>query len=201
MPPPRAPPGRSRRRWSCGRAGRGRTGRRPAARPPGPAPWPACPIPPNAGSHTCSPDVAPQATASRRTSSALGGPERDDGARSPGGLGQGDPLGDGASAVRVHLEVDAVADQPPPLEAERLGERHLLGQRRDPQRLPLGSRHRTALTSPRRQRRAPAPRPGPGWPGCGRSARRGSTTPPRPPGSDDGEVEGGVQAGPERRRR
>ena len=111
-----------------------------------------------------------------------GGPERHDRAGSPRGLRQRDPLGHGAAAVRVHLEVDAVADQSPLLEAERLGERDLFGERRDPQRLSLGSCHRdAALTSPR-QRRAPAPRPGP-WPGCGRSARRGSTTPPRPPGS------------------
>ena len=112
-----------------------------------------------------------------------GGPERHDRARAARGLRQRDPLGHGAAAVRVHLEVDVVADQSPLLEAERLGQRDLLDERRDPQRPPLGSRHRTALTSPRRQRRARAPRPGPGWPGCRRSARRGSTTPPRPPGS------------------
>ncbi len=75
-----------------------------------------------------------------------GGPEGDHGARPPGGPGQRDPLGHGAAAVRVHLDVDAPAHQPSLLEAERRRDRDLLGQRRDPQRLPGGTPHRAALT-------------------------------------------------------
>ena len=113
----------------------------------------------------------------------------------PRGLGQRDPLRDGAAAVRVHLEVDAVADQSPLLEAERLGERDLLGERRDPQGLPLGRvtgpRSRAPAANGERQLLVPvlAGRGVDVAPAAGPRRRRGHQA------HGDGEVEGGVQAG------
>ena len=58
-------------------------------------------------------------------------PERHHGAGAAGLPGQRDALGHGAAAVGVHLDADARAHQPAALEAQRLGQRDLLGQGRD----------------------------------------------------------------------
>ena len=139
--PARGRPARSRRRWSCGprrTRSNGPAARSAAARARAVA---SVSEPAKAGSQTWSPASAPQATASRRTSSALGRPEGHDGAGATGVAGQGDALGDGAPAVRVHLDADAGADQPAVFEPERLGQRDLLGQGRDRQRVAGGPAH------------------------------------------------------------
>ncbi len=61
-----------------------------------------------------------------------GGPERDHRAGAAALPGQRNPLGDGPPAVRVHLDAHAVAHQPAVPELERLGQRDLLGQGRNP---------------------------------------------------------------------
>ena len=83
-----------------------------------------------------------------------GGAQRQHGAGAAGGAGEGDALGHGAAAVRVHLERDAPAHQPAALEAQRLRQRHLLGQRRDAQRVTGAPGHAGAGT------RCPAGRAG-----------------------------------------
>ena len=65
--------------------------------------------PANAASVTCTPSVAPKAMASRSTSSADGGPERDHRARAAGFARQLDTLGHGPAVVGAHLERQAVA--------------------------------------------------------------------------------------------
>ena len=132
--PARARPARSPRRWSCGRAARGRRGRRRAARRPGRAPWPGCRSRRTPGRRRAGPSSAPQATASRRTSSAPGGPSVTTVQVPPLSRARVTPCGHGPAAVRVHLDAPrrrAPAGRP---ELERLGQRDLLGQRRDPQR-------------------------------------------------------------------
>ncbi len=68
-------------------------------------------------------------------------PERDHRARAAGVAGEDHPFCDGAAAVGVHLEGHAVAGEPAVLEAQRLGQRYLFGERRDTERVPRGAGH------------------------------------------------------------
>ena len=98
--------------------------------------------PAKAASQACSPASAPQATASRRTSSAPGGPSVTTVQVPPLSRARATPCGHGPPAVGVHLDLHAGAHQPAVPELERLGQRDLLGQGRDPQRITDRPAHR-----------------------------------------------------------
>ena len=71
--------------------------------------------------------------------------QRHHGARAPGVAGERDPLGHRPAAVRVHLDADARPHQPAAFELERLGQRDLLGQGGDRQRVTGGPAHAVIL--------------------------------------------------------
>ena len=98
--------------------------------------------------------------------------ERHHGAGAPGVPGERDAFGHRPAAVRVHLDADARTHQPAAFELERLGQRDLLGQGRDRQRVTGGPAHavtlslRRPVTGPARRRRGCA---GPTHPPAGGS--------------------------------
>ena len=110
--------------------------------------------PANASSQMCSPESAPQANASRRTSSASGGPRVTTVQEPPLWRASVTPCATARRQYGVHLGNDAVADQAPVLQVQRFGDRDLLDERGHAQRVTRGAGH-CATLSARRGRDVP----------------------------------------------